>query len=75
MDAEQATVLATGVDERGCLYAVGELLRQVKFNKDSIEVPDDLHVRVAPAFEIRGTQYGQSHIAKTLGKVRDWTEV
>src|SRR5690606_32720426 len=34
----------------------------------------DLEVRTAPAFEIRGTQYGQSHIAKSVAKVRPWTD-
>jgi len=74
LNTEQPTLLAVGVDERGCLYAVGELLRQLKFNKTSVELSEQLNVRSAPAFEIRGTQYGQSHIAKQVGKVRDWTE-
>jgi hypothetical protein len=68
------TVLAAGIDERGCLYAVGELLRRITYRADRIEIPNDLHVRTAPAFEIRGTQYGQSHIAQKLANVRPWTE-
>ena len=67
-------LLAAGVDERGCLYAVGELLRQVKIRDGKLEIRTDLNVRTAPAFEIRGTQFGQSHIAKKLAHVRDWTE-
>lgn len=31
-------------------------------------------MRTAPAFEIRGTQFGQSSVAKSLAHVRDWTE-
>jgi hypothetical protein len=69
-----ALLLAASVDERGALYAVGEILRQVDITLDGFEVPGDLSVRTAPAFEVRGTQYGQSHIAKLKGKVRDWTE-
>jgi hypothetical protein len=69
------TIMAAGVDDRGCLYAVGELLRQAVFKAKGFELPDALEVRSAPAFEIRGTQYGQSHIAKSLAGVRDWTEV
>jgi hypothetical protein len=71
---EDGVVLAAGIDDRGCLYAIGELLRQTAFPKSGFTLPDDLHVRTAPAFEIRGTQYGQSHIAKRLGNVRDWTD-
>ncbi|MBL8177129.1 MAG: hypothetical protein JNK48_20815 [Bryobacterales bacterium] len=58
-------VLAAGVDERGVLYAVGEILRRGVAGLD---------VRTAPAFEVRGTQFGQSGVALTAGKVRKWTE-
>lgn len=68
------TILAAGFDQRGCLYATGELLRQATFAEGSVTFPDDLNERNAPAFEIRGTQYGQSHIAKSVAKVRDWTD-
>lgn len=67
-------LIAAGIDDRGCLYAVGELLRQITSKQNSILLPGELNIRTAPAFEIRGTQYGQSHIAKRLAKVRDWTE-
>lgn len=67
-------LLAAGIDDRGCLYAVGELLRQVISKPKSILLPSALNIRTAPAFEIRGTQYGQSGVAKRLAKVRDWTE-
>ena len=67
-------LLAGGIDVRGCLYAVGEILRQMTFTEKGVEVPDDLDVRTAPAFEIRGTQFGQSGAARELAKVRLWTE-
>ena len=67
-------LLAAGVDERGCLYAVGELLRQVNIRNGIINISSKLNIRTAPAFEIRGTQFGQSHVAKKLAHVRDWTE-
>ena len=66
-------LMAAGTDDRGCLYAVGEILRQVRFDKASIVFPEKLNIRTAPAFEIRGTQYGQSHVAKKLSNVRNWT--
>jgi len=73
-DQANNLLLAAGVDERGCLYAVGELLRQFKYDDGAVKIPQDIEIRTAPAFEIRGTQYGQSHVAKTLAHVRSWTE-
>ena len=72
LDAQ--TLIAAGIDDRGCLYVVGELLRQIGYKEDQISIPNDLNIRTAPAFEIRGTQFGQSGVAKRLAKVRDWTE-
>lgn len=74
IDAETPWLLAAGVDDRGCLYAVGEILRRIKPTNEGIELPSDLEVRTAPAFEIRGTQFGQSSVAKRYAHVRDWTE-
>ena len=71
---KQDFVVAAGVDERGCLYAVGELLRQVKIRNGVLDIPIELDICTAPAFEIRGTQFGQSGVAKRLSHVRDWTE-
>lgn len=67
-------ILAAGIDDRGVLYAVGELLRQAVIRDAGVDVPDGLDVRTAPAFEVRGTQFGQSGVAKQKGKVRDWTQ-
>ncbi|KAA3663204.1 MAG: hypothetical protein DWQ10_00655, partial [Calditrichaeota bacterium] len=72
-DANNPVLLAASVDDRGCLYAIGELLRQAVIQNGQITLPDDLHIRTAPAFEIRGTQFGQSGVAKKLAHVRDWT--
>ncbi len=73
--SEDANLLiAAGYDDRGTLYAVGEILRQVILTPESVQVPDELNVRTAPAFEVRGTQYGQSHVAKSKAHVRDWTD-
>ncbi len=66
-------LLVAGVDDRGCLYAVGEMLRQIRIEGGLISLSDALNLRSAPAFEIRGTQYGQSHVAKKLAHVRNWT--
>ncbi len=70
----QNIVIAAGVDERGCLYAVGEFLRQVNIRNGALQLPEQLEIRSAPAFEIRGTQVQQSGVSKELAKVRQWTE-
>ncbi|HOJ33435.1 MAG TPA: hypothetical protein PK975_07735 [Candidatus Hydrogenedentes bacterium] len=67
-------VVAAGVDLRGVLYAAGELLRRMTFGEWKVRIPSSLHVRTAPAFEIRGTQFGQSGVALTKAKVRPWTK-
>ena len=68
----QDVIVAAGIDERGCLYAVGEFLRQATIRNGILKFPDNLEVRTAPAFEIRGTQVQQSNIARELGKARPW---
>jgi hypothetical protein len=37
-------------------------------------LPKNLNVRSAPALQIRGTQYGQSGVAKSLAHVRTWSD-
>jgi hypothetical protein len=73
-DDNSSILIVSGVDERGCLYALGELLRQAIFKKGKVKIDSYLDIRTAPAFEIRGTQFGQSHVAKKLAQVRHWTE-
>ncbi|MCZ2153725.1 MAG: hypothetical protein LC114_07470 [Bryobacterales bacterium] len=67
-------LLAAGIDERGVLYAAGEILRRMEIDAHSFEFPNRLTVRTAPAFELRGTQFGQSGVALSKGKVRPWTD-
>ncbi|MCL5744145.1 MAG: hypothetical protein M1541_09510, partial [Acidobacteria bacterium] len=70
---EGPVLVAAGVDAHGVLYAVGEILRRADVRSDALEFPVPLEVRTAPAFEVRGTQYGQSGVAFQKGKVRRWT--
>lgn len=67
-------LIAAGLDSRGVLYAAGEILRRMIIRESSFEFPDQLTVRTAPAFEVRGTQFGQSSVALTRAKVRRWTD-
>jgi hypothetical protein len=67
-------VLGAGVDARGVLYAAGEILRHTVIRDSRLEFPATLTMRTAPAFEIRGTQFGQSSVALNRAKARPWTE-
>lgn len=67
-------LILAGIDPRGVLYGAGEALRQMVVRGSTIEFPATLKVRSAPAFEVRGTQFGQSSVARNLAKVRPWTE-
>jgi Domain of unknown function (DUF4838) len=67
-------LLAAAVDRRGCLYAVGEILRQMGFDESAIALSVDLDLRTAPAFEVRGTQFDQGHTMLQLTGARPWTE-
>ncbi len=46
-------IIAAGVDQRGVLYAAGEINRQATCNDGSMAVPE-INVRTAPAYRIRG---------------------
>ncbi|MCC7500071.1 MAG: hypothetical protein IT160_20995 [Bryobacterales bacterium] len=70
---ERTVLVAAGIDPRGVLYAAGEILRRMTMAEGSFDLPEQLRVRTAPAFEVRGTQFGQSSVALTRGKVRRWT--
>lgn len=65
--------ILAAVDNRGLLYAVGAFLRNCQFHTDAIGL-EAFQLRTAPAFEVRGTQYGQSHVALNKAKVRLWTK-
>lgn len=68
------SVHAIGVDERGVLYAVGELLRRMDFDSAAIELSERLDIRSAPAFEIRGTEVSQGATMREITGAREWTE-
>jgi len=70
---DNGLLIAAGMDDRGCLYAVGEILRRIHCRSGILEIPEDTGIRTAPAFEVRGTQIGQSSVARRLAKVRSWT--
>lgn len=67
-------LLAAAADERGAVYAAGEILRRAHFTAMGVRFPAHLSLRTAPAFELRGTQFGQSGVALQKAGVRPWTQ-
>ncbi len=67
-------LLAAGVEERGVLYAVGEILRRMTDKNGRVDFPPDLDLRTAPAFRYRGMMVSQGHTIAELTKSRHWTE-
>lgn len=65
---------AAGADERGTLYAVGELLRRTVARSNGFGFPADLAVRTAPAFRIRGTEVSQGGTMRELTRARAWKD-
>ena len=52
-------VIVAGNDERGVLFGVGWLLRNLRMERGRVlEAPDDLRVSTAPKFPLRGHQLG-----------------
>ncbi len=69
-DLGNGVVVAAGVDNRGVVYVVGEILRQMDFEDFGLTFPSKLSIRTAPAFEIRGTQFDQGGKMVKLTGVR-----
>ena len=67
------TVLAIGSDRRGVLYAVGEILRQTEGRKTEVEFPEQLHLRCAPRWPVRGLLVSQGATICELTGARKWT--
>jgi hypothetical protein len=51
-------VLVAGNDPRGTLFGAGALLRNLRMERDSLDVSDNLTVATAPKYPLRGHQLG-----------------
>jgi hypothetical protein len=51
-------VAVIGADERGLLYGVGRLLRELRMGKGSAQIPLGLTINTAPKHPLRGHQLG-----------------
>ena len=55
-DAHAVTI--TGNDARGILFGVGRVLRELRMEKGSVQLPDSFEVAGAPKYPLRGHQLG-----------------
>lgn len=57
-DGNREQLIVAGNDDRGVLFGVGRLLREMRMKPQQITAPDDLNVKAAPQYPIRGHQLG-----------------
>ena len=53
-----AILYVVGNDERGVLFGIGRLLRELHLKRDHIEVADNLQIATSPKYALRGHQLG-----------------
>ena len=58
VSGESRLVAVIGNDERGVLFGVGRLLRELRMHRDSVEVAAGFRISTAPAVTLRGHQLG-----------------
>ncbi|MCX6924709.1 MAG: hypothetical protein NT154_16075 [Verrucomicrobia bacterium] len=51
-------VVVLGNDERGVLFGVGNLLRELRMERGSVSLRDDVDISTAPKYPLRGHQLG-----------------
>jgi hypothetical protein len=66
-------VLTIGNDRRGVLYAVGEILRRMVGRGNAVLFPNELSVRCAPRWPVRGLIVSQGDTLRKLTGARSWT--
>lgn len=57
-EANPPSVNVVGRDERGLLYGVGRLLRELRMTRGSVRLPEALDIATAPTYPLRGHQLG-----------------
>jgi hypothetical protein len=51
-------IVILGHDDRGCLYGVGKLLREMNIQRGQLSIQHNFQISSSPAFPIRGHQLG-----------------
>ncbi len=70
---EGAVIIAAGIDDRGVLYAAGEIVRRFHYEADHVTLAD-FDISSAPAFRYRGFSPNQGGSMMRTTKARPWTE-
>lgn len=56
--ASNPTVVVLASDERGVLFGVGKLLRELRMEQGNVSLRDDVDITTAPKYPLRGHQLG-----------------
>ncbi len=67
------SLIAIGADQRGVLYAVGEVLRQLTCESSPLKV-GEVDVASAPAYRFRGSSANQGGTIRQITGARAWTQ-
>lgn len=51
-------IVIAGNDARGTLFGAGALLRRLRMDRDTLELPEELKIATAPRYPLRGHQLG-----------------
>lgn len=65
-------IIAVGADERGVLYAAGEILRRFAYGAETLSV-EPYQVATAPAYRYRGFSANQGGTMRQITDARGWT--
>jgi len=71
--AQGPGLVAVGADQRGVLYAAGEILRQLRYFEDHVDI-DRVEVSTAPAYRFRGSSANQGGTMMRTTGARGWTQ-
>src|ERR1017187_8705187 len=58
LTVKNAAIDIQGNDERGTLFGVGRLLRELRWSRGHVEIPDALDISSSPKYRLRGHQIG-----------------
>jgi len=70
--SEGSSILAVGADDRGVLYAAGEVLRRLRYLGDAVSV-EPFSIATAPAYRYRGSSANQGGTMRQVTGARPWT--
>ena len=72
-DGNDRVLLAVGADDRGVLYAAGEIVRRLHYEEEHVELAA-VDISTSPGFRFRGFSANQGGTMMTATKARPWTE-